>query len=189
MRTHIEANGRPRTFALTLVFLVAVIPVGNGAEPAVRFIAIGDTPYSETENDRVKDDITTAIGNADVPFVVHYGDFKKGKEACTKPSFERYRDDIYGLHPGPVFFTPGDNDWTDCDLPSLKPPVLKPPVSEPVSLEPLVSELASLDWVRRLFFEEPLELPADWAYARQPGFPENARWIRGAVVFVTVHLH
>ena len=160
-------------FALALVFLGAVIPAGSGAEPALRFIAIGDTPYSKDENDSLKGDITMAIGKADVAFVVHYGDFKGGGETCTEPQFEQHRNDIYNLLPGRVFFTPGDNDWTDCDRPFLNPPM---------------SELASLDSVRRLFFEEPLELPADWAYARQPGFPENARWTRGGLVFVTVHL-
>ena len=173
MRIDFEADGRIRIFALALVFLVAVIPAGNGAEPALKFVAIGDTPYSETEKERLKGEITRAISAAGVPFVVHYGDFEGGGEACTKPSFEQHRDDIYALLPGRVFFTPGDNDWTDCDREFLKPSV---------------SELAALDWVRRLFFDKPLDLPADWAYARQPGFPENARWIRGGVVFVTVHL-
>ncbi len=183
MRVKSSADGRIGVFALALFVFGTLTQAATGAEPALRFIAIGDMPYSEEEKDKLEGEITAAIGNADVPFVVHYGDFKAGSEACEKIQFELSRDAIYRMHPGRVFFTPGDNDWTDCDRSSLKLPV---------------SELAQLDLVRRLFFFEkpderkddwkPLELTDDWAYARQPGFPENARWMRGGVVFVTVHL-
>ncbi len=174
MRINSNADGRIGIFALAFVILGTLSQAATGAEPALRFIAIGDMPYSKVEKVKLEGEITAAIGNADVPFVVHYGDFKASREACEKEQFELSRDVIFRLHPGRVFFTPGDNDWTDCDRSSLKPPV---------------SELAQLDLVRRLFFfEKPLELTDDWAYARQPGFPENARWMRGGVVFVTVHL-
>ena len=39
-----------------------------------------------------------------------------------------------------------------------------------------------------MFFAEPLDLPAAWAYARQPNFPENARWTNGGVQFATLHM-
>ena len=51
-----------------------------------------------------------------------------------------------------------------------------------------MSELDRLDLVRRLFFAAPLEPPPDWAYARQPMFPENARWTLGGVMFATLHV-
>jgi hypothetical protein len=72
-----------------------------------------------------------------------------------------------------VFYTPGDNDWTDCDRPATGQPA---------------SELERLDFLRQLFFGKPLDLPPDWAYARQSGFPENARWMLDRVVFSTVHI-
>ncbi len=87
--------------------------------------------------------------------------------------FIERRNDIHALLPGRVFFTPGDNDWTDCDRNFLRPPV---------------SELEKLDLVRRLFFGQPMELPEEWEYARQPNFPENARWLYNGVLFVTVHV-
>ena len=42
--------------------------------------------------------------------------------------------------------------------------------------------------VRRVFFSEPIDLSASWAYASQPNFPENARWIYKGVLFATIHL-
>ena len=143
------------------------------ANPEVRFIVIGDTPYSPAETERFHHQIGPAIAQTNPPFVVHYGDFKAGGEACTLELFEARRDQILNLLPGRVFYTPGDNDWTDCDRPFLTPPL---------------SELAQLDLVRRLFFAQPLDIPQDWAVVRQPLFPENARWVQNEVVFATVHV-
>jgi hypothetical protein len=140
---------------------------------AMKFISIGDTPYSETENVRIKTVLSKAIKDANPPFVVDYGDIKSGGEDCTKELLVTRRDEIYGLLPGRVFYTPGDNEWTDCDRAFLKSPV---------------SELAMLNVLRKLFFNKPLDLPKSWRYARQPNFPENARWMKDGVFFVTVHL-
>ena len=142
-------------------------------QSAMSFIALGDTPYSETENERIKTDISKAIKDANPPFVVHYGDFKSGGETCTEELLTERRNVIYGLLPGRVFYTPGDNEWTDCDRAFLKP---------------AVSELGKLDLLRHLFFDKPLDLPEDWHYARQPIFHENARWMKDSVFFMTVHL-
>ncbi len=142
-------------------------------QSAMSFIAIGDTPYSETENKRIKSEISKAIKDAHPPFVVHHGDLKGGGEACTEELLTDRRNDVYGLLPGRVFYTPGDNEWTDCDR---------------AFLEPAVSELGKLDLLRQLFFSKPLDLPETWLYARQPNFPENARWMKEGVFFMTVHL-
>ena len=143
------------------------------AQTTLRFVAIGDTPYSADEEARLQREVAAAIATTQPAFVVHYGDFKGGGETCTSTLFQTRRDQIFNLDPGRVFFTPGDNDWTDCDRPFLRPPV---------------SELAQLDLLRQLFFAEPLTLPEQWAYASQPNYPENARWIHSGVVFATVHV-
>jgi len=140
---------------------------------SLRFIAIGDLPYSDRETQMLRGEIAEAITKANPPFVVHYGDFKQGHWNCTDELFIASRDDIFRLRPGRVFFTPGDNDWTDCDRTSIEKPV---------------SELERLDFLRRLFFDKPLNLPASWDYARQPNYPENARWMQNGILFATVHI-
>lgn len=145
----------------------------QNSQSAMRFIAIGDTPYSAKEELRLKQEITPAIKAAGVPFVVHYGDIKGGSETCAQELLTQRRDEVLGLLPGRVFYTPGDNEWTDCDRASLQTPV---------------SELASLDLLRQLFFTKPIELPESWHYERQPNFPENVRWMQDGVLFMTVHL-
>ena len=160
------------SLAFILIFLV--MPANADSEAEFSFIAIGDTPYSITENALIKSTITPAIQQANPPFLVHYGDLKSSKETCSEPLLRERRDDIYNFLPsGAIFYTPGDNEWVDCDRSNLNPPV---------------SELSMLDLVRRVFFSEPIDLPASWAYARQPNFPENARWLYDDVLFATVHL-
>ncbi len=159
--------------AFIAIFMVATALVMAENQTSMSFIAIGDTPYSEKENTRIKTEIAKAIKEKNPPFVVHYGDFKGGGETCTEELLTERRNDIYGLLPGKVFYTPGDNEWTDCDRSFLKPPV---------------SELGKLDFLRQLFFEKPMDLPESWHYARQANFPENARWMKDGVFFMTVHL-
>ena len=160
--------------SLALVLIVFVMPANADSEPNFSFIAIGDTPYSNVENELIKSTLPSAIQQANPPFLVHYGDLKGGGETCSEALLKERRDDIYNLLPsGPIFYTPGDNEWVDCDRRNLKPPV---------------SELSMLDLVRRVFFSEPIDLPASWSYASQPNFPENARWIYSEVLFATVHL-
>lgn len=140
--------------------------------PALRFIAIGDTPYSDEESQVLREQIAPAIRATPPAFVVHYGDFKNGKSDCSPALFTERHQQIVDLLPGKVFYTPGDNEWTDCDRASLTAPR---------------SELESLDRLRHLFFATPLALPANWGYVRQAHFPENARWSQAGVMFVTVH--
>jgi hypothetical protein len=140
---------------------------------AMRFIAIGDTPYSADEERRLKQEVAGAIKAYAPPFVVHYGDLKGGTENCSEDLLVARRDFFYGLLPNRVFYTPGDNEWTDCDRSFLEAPV---------------SELDSLDLLRRVFFSSPIDLPKNWQYARQANFPENARWMQDGIFFMTVHL-
>ncbi|MCI5164373.1 MAG: hypothetical protein D3917_20660 [Candidatus Electrothrix sp. AX5] len=51
---------------------------------AMRFIAIGDTPYSADEEQHLKQKIASAIKAAAPPFLVHYGDLKGGAESCSE---------------------------------------------------------------------------------------------------------
>jgi len=161
--------------AMVLPLLLNGLPASASpvaAPSALRFIAIGDTPYSDEESLVLRDQIAPAIRANPPAFVVHYGDFKNGKSDCSPALLTERRDQIYHLLPGKVFYTPGDNEWTDCDRTTLAHPV---------------SELGSLDLIRRLFFSTPLDLPTSWGYARQANFPENASWTQEGVRFVSVH--
>ncbi len=160
--------------ALTIVLSLAAMPSTTVAAEELRFLVFGDAPYTKTQRDVLKKTVAPAIGGDDgASFLIHVGDFKAGKESCTKILIDTRYEQLMDLRPGRVFYTPGDNEWTDCDRPKLEPPL---------------SELKQLDYLRNLISSRPMQLPASWHHATQPNFPENARWTQGNVIFATVHM-
>ncbi len=171
-------TGGALLFALLMSFSVP-------AQAQRDFLFVGDLPYSPSQEDRLKTKIGPAIKSAGFSFIVHFGDIKSGGAACRKEALKDAHDQITHLWtdwgteaPPPVFYTPGDNDWTDCDRPLRKKVKGKPK-----------SELGRLDLLRRIFFlDNPLNLSEQWQYKRQPLYPENALWRSAQVQFGTVHV-
>ena len=185
MRFHSIPTCILSSLAALLTCLVVALP--TYARDAQRFLFIGDLPYTKDQSVRLKGSITKAIKKGNFPFLVHYGDLQSGGVSCIdedgNTKFGDYFKQITGLMadendtspPRPVFYTPGDNDWTDCDR-RFKKGKSK-------------SELNQLDLLRRIFFlDTPLKLSDKWKYERQPLYPENALWRFGKVQFATLHL-
>lgn len=140
------------------------------------FPVIGDIPYSDEERALLLGAIVPAIKAGDPPFVVHIGDFKGGGAPCTAAEDEAQLALIESLAPAPVFYTPGDNEWTDCDR-----------FADPETGRP-ASELSRLDRLRDLFFAEPVAAPEAMNVKIHPAIPENATWEYDGVRFATVHV-
>lgn len=175
---------------VTMLGLAALLclaaPAPGNAQNEQRFLFIGDLPYSDEQNDRLNDIIAPAISKGGFPFLVHYGDFKGSGVSCSEALIRSAHKQITGLmangsqttSSAPVFYTPGDNEWTDCDRWFGDSDAGRP-----------TSELGRLDLLRRVFFfENPVKLPDTWQNERQPLYPENALWRFGKVQFATVHL-
>ena len=141
-----------------------------------RFVFVGDTPYSEAERVLLTGEIAEAIRGGGFPFLVHYGDLKGGGVPCGgEPQVRAAYEEVTGLTTEPLFYTPGDNEWTDCD--------------RDFRTGAPMSELEHLDLIRQVFYyENRLELDSDWRFGRQAQFPENAVWRFGGLQFGTVHL-
>ena len=143
------------------------------AAESLRFVIVGDMPYSENQALLFKNKIAPMISGGGFPFAIHVGDFKGGGVDCTDAGLAQAFAVISALIPHRVFYTPGDKDWTDCDREKLNNPV---------------SELARLARLREVFFGQPLRLSSDWTYRRQKGYPENALWRKSGVQFATLHV-
>jgi hypothetical protein len=140
--------------------------------PALRFLAIGDVPYSNGEMAYLRTllDDTTAQRP---PFVIHVGDIKGGSQPCSDARIQGIAD-LFQEQPVPVLYTPGDNEWTDCHR------------ERAGGRDPL-ERLAAL---RRIMFGEPsvLHNAALKPVVPDPAYPENLYFERDGVFFVLMHV-
>jgi hypothetical protein len=147
--------------------------VGQGvAQGGVRFLAIGDVPYSESEH-LLLDTLLAQELPRRTPFLVHVGDIKAGSSPCTDAALTRIADRFRAL-PVPVVYTPGDNEWTDCRREAAG------------GYDPR----ERLAFLRRLFYLDPgvLRLDALGATHSQPAVPEDYWFLYEGVLFATVHV-
>jgi hypothetical protein len=143
------------------------------AADVVRFVAIGDMPYTDAQAIDLDNEIKPKIRAGGFPFAIHYGDFKSGGDDCNGTELRAAYKQVMDLLPGRVFFTPGDNDWTDCDRNRLARPI---------------SELKRLAELREVFFGESLSIAESIQVRRQKSYPENAMWRFGGIQFLTLHV-
>ncbi len=182
-------NLRPNTAILmTMVWpmlgLASTAPAMAGAASALpTFAAFGDMPYRQKDFQALIDQIYPGLqANGQVGLVINVGDL--GRPKYGDPFYacgQSYRYSVLDnwntlLSNKPVFYTPGDNDWTDCN----------PPRTGLADSDPL----ASLAEVRSVFHGKPNRLNKTRLfpdYREQPNYPENAMWSYRGLLFVTNH--
>jgi hypothetical protein len=106
-------------------------------------------------------------------FAVHDGAFKDPSVPCTADLFAKVKDS-FNKSAAPFIYTPGDNEWMDCDKTPNNP----------------INRVDRLNELREMFFAQDQSLgqnPMPLTTQRQEGFPENARWTKEGVVFVTIN--
>lgn len=168
----------------------------ENSDRPVTVAVIGDWPYNKLLLDNAHLLINSINEDDKVSRVIHVGDIHAGSMPCTSAdvlppiplSNPGYNQKVYFQFQQfnkPVIYTPGDNEWTDCQ----KSKQFK-------SGDPL-KELASL---RSQFFAKPgLTLGKetqvlsqaqhfDPAYPTDAQFVENVMWQQGKVVFVTLNV-
>ncbi len=87
---------------------------GPGQEKpgAYSFAVIGDVPYGADQIAKFPSWIAQ-INAAQPEFTIHVGDIKNGSSRCDDSYYSLIRSD-FDLFEGPLVYTPGDNEWTDC---------------------------------------------------------------------------
>jgi hypothetical protein len=85
----------------------------------------GDLPYGDVQATTGVPNLIADMNNSNLEFTVHDGDFKAGNGTPGSTTPTTCSDALYtqGLGylnslDGAAMFTPGDNDWTDCDRPA-----------------------------------------------------------------------
>ena len=103
--------------SLLTIFLVAIS--GNHAQAglATKFsiALIGDMPY-DAKGVTQTPNVISAINSAKVDFSLFDGDTMSGKgDKCTNEAYTRIKTDFFDKFTKPIFYSIGDNEWTDCD--------------------------------------------------------------------------
>src|SRR5215475_2983770 len=80
----------------------------------------GDLPYS-AEQAAVIPKLIADMNSQDLAFTAHDGDLRQGSGSpnCADNSIYTRAAAWFGTLRAPAIFTPGDNDWTDCDRKNL----------------------------------------------------------------------
>lgn len=170
-----RARSRGAAAALAVCLLAWLMGAAR-AEPALRFVALGDMPYGhETRTGPAYRKLIELVNAEQVPFAIHVGDFKDGLAECSDAQYDRQYA-YFQRYSSALIYTPGDNDWTDCQRQRADP-------------------LERLSALRQRFFGSPRSLGAQpIALQRQTdslperaAYPENQRWWLQGVLFATVH--
>jgi hypothetical protein len=164
---------------------------GNGNGHTYAIGLWGDFPYSDVQAQVGVPNLIADMNRQNLEFTAHDGDLKAGNSTPGSVTTTTCDDSLYTQALGyfnslraPAVFTPGDNDWTDCDRPSNGG----------------FNSLERLDHERKLFFSTPFTLGQH--RMRQevqttplcPGFSgptqcvENRRWTVGRVTYATLDI-
>ena len=140
----------------------------------------GDLPYSDAQVPGVWN-LIDDMNLQHLAFSVHDGDLKAGSgipgsttpTTCSNELYQQALDFLNALQ-APAMFTPGDNDWTDCDRPANGG----------------FNSLERLNYERTVFFSTPYSLGQ--RHLRQdvqaPPYVENRRWTYKGVTYVTLNV-
>jgi hypothetical protein len=151
----------------------------------------GDMPYSDVQALTGVPNLIADMNKQDLAFTVHDGDLKGGNGIANSVKPTICSDALYTQALGffnalrtPAIFTPGDNDWTDCDRPS----------------NGSFSSRERLDHERQVFFSTPFslgqrrlrqEVQTEPLCLGVNGFVpcvENRRWTAGGVTYATLNI-
>jgi hypothetical protein len=108
--------------AALVPLLAGVAGAGTGVSFArgtpKTFAVYGDAPYGASNDDHQAFDATPAFINAvnhdrQVDLVAHVGDIHSGSQSCTV-AYDQSIADLWSAYKDPLVYTPGDNEWSDC---------------------------------------------------------------------------
>jgi hypothetical protein len=141
----------------------------------------GDLPYNSAQATVGVPNLIADMNSQNLAFTAHDGDLKSGSSECTDAVYTQALG-YFGSLKAPAVFTPGDNDWTDCDRTAG------------------YSSLAQLDKERALFFSTSFTLGQRKLRQQVQSAPlclgvsgnvpcvENRRWTYNGVTYATLNI-
>ena len=160
---------------LLLVF-TTLLSLSIAAE-RFEFVAVGDTAYSGEPSVAAYERLIALINEHDIAFTIHVGDIW-GASMCVKERYEEILDQFNAFQK-PLIFTPGDNEWTDCDRHAYGD-------WDPGSRLQVLRDVYFQD--ARSFGRETMPLVRQAHVSSYAKFVENVRWVHGDVLFFTLNV-
>jgi hypothetical protein len=186
--------------AFALLVAVAALagngtPINTGSANALTLAVYGDAPYGGSNDDTAAFNATPAFidgvnHDPKVDLVVHVGDIHSGSQRCTL-SYDQSVADLWSGFKDPLVYTPGDNEWTDCQKSKQ--------LGGSLSLSYGNGDpIANLALVRSLFFPRPgytiggrpkqIISQAQVGTGTDANYVENVIWEQSKTLFVTVNI-
>ena len=167
----------------------------------------GDLPYP-AEQAAVIPALIADMNSHDLAFTAHDGDLRQGSGSpnCADNSIYTRAITFFGSLRAPAIFTPGDNDWTDCDRKSLgadgrnslreldneRQPFFSTPYTlgqtrfmQEVQSKPLCKGFGSPN--DNTGSSSDVNKPHTATYTDVPCV-ENRRWVVGRVMYATINI-
>jgi hypothetical protein len=148
--------------------------IANTADRAALPYSIGlwgDLPYNDVQKTTGVPNLIADMNSQRLAFTAHDGDLKAGSGPCPDSLYTDAKARFNSLV-APAVFTPGDNDWTDCDRNAG------------------VNSLERLNFERSVLFNTPFSLgqhPMRQEVQAAP-YVENRRWSVGRVTYATLNV-
>jgi hypothetical protein len=143
---------------------------GDHAQSAYSIGLWGDLPYSAVQKSTGVPNLVADMNRQRLAFTVHDGDIKSGSSLCSDSVYYDAKATFNSIE-APAMFTPGDNDWTDCDRGPY-------------------SSRERLQFERGVFFSTPYSLGQRTIRQDVQAAPyvENRRWSEGSVTYATLNV-
>ena len=166
-----------KTIGLSL-FLLFFSAFAIAQNKKFEFIAFGDMPYRLPDDYARFESLIKQINHEKPAFSVHVGDIKSGSTPCSDEYFSKIYN-YFETFSKPLVYTPGDNEWTDCNREAAGS----------------YNSLERLGALRKLFFssnksfgKKKMDLNKQSENPLFSDYVENLSWEYGGIQFATIHL-
>lgn len=156
---------------------LALLPFTLAAQNSYDIALIGDMPYGEAL-EPAYERVIADINRSNPAFTAFIGDTKSGSTRCDDSHYTKALN-WFNSFQGPVIYSIGDNEWTDCMRAN----------------NGAFNPIGRLDLIRRMMFptnmslgKQPIPLIRQ---SDEPAFAlykENAMLVKGPAVFVSIHM-
>src|SRR6266567_4577603 len=180
--THRLVSKIQTLFAIVLIAGLAAAAKAQASDDDAYAIGLwGDLPYSTLQATVGVPNLIADMNGQNLAFTAHDGDLKAGASVCSDAVYTQALGYFSSLR-APAIFTPGDNDWVDCDRTAG------------------YNSLTQLDKERALFFGTPFTLGQHRLRQQVQKTPlclgtsgpapcvENRRWTVGRVTYATLNI-